>query len=160
MFKLTFCQSLAIHLIRRCHLDWHIVRMKPNSIWHCEVIFRYINPKRMYSFITCQYYMSFLGWLCDPFPYLMVDFDLLEVAKEWLLLDIGWFVLFLKSSYMSDRRSFHVPCFNLYILHTIYLFLYFSLWRGIYWWCWLYRILTESIQPFDVMRFRHSAVRL
>ena len=47
---------------------------------------------------TATYFLKILGcsrWFCIPHPHLRQCIALFAVAEGWLLLDIGWFVLFL-----------------------------------------------------------------
>ena len=52
------------------------------------------NDRRVHRFIICQNYMMFPLVLYPPPPILRLCIVLFVVAEGWLLLDIGWFVLF------------------------------------------------------------------
>ena len=96
-----------LHYILNCiHLEWRwlfgpfrymwiqTVRSKLLASWW-GIIFR--NVRRVHRFILCQNYMMFPLVLNPPPPILRLCIDLFAVAKGWLLLDIGWFVLFLQN---------------------------------------------------------------
>ena len=88
---------------------------------------------RVHSFILCQNYTMFLLVLNPPPPILRLNIAYFAVAEGWLLLDIGWFVLFL--NIFKHVSIFVKAClyFKQYFYRVVYEWLHYFCgeWEGL-----------------------------
>ena len=85
------------------YLEWQLLGFCQNfkHPW-LEINFR--NVRRVHRFILCLNYMM-IPLVLYPLPLLRQCIATFTVAEGWLLLDIGWFILFLNSIIKTNAKS-------------------------------------------------------
>ena len=96
-----------LHYILKCiHLEWRWLfgpfrYMLIQTVWLIVKIIS-IPDEELFSEkavgCTASYFVKIIWcscWFCYPLPILRLNIAYFAVAEGWLLLDIGWFVLFL-----------------------------------------------------------------
>ena len=71
------------------------------NCWHPWWVVVFQSGRRVHRFMLCQNVVVFPLVLYPPLPVLGLCVALFAVAEGWLLLDIGWFVLFLERCFFN-----------------------------------------------------------
>ena len=121
----TFCYTLVqlLHYILNCiHLEWRwlfgpfrymLIQTVRLIVWIISIPDEELFSEAVVG-CTASYFVKIIWlsrWFCNPPPpMLRLYIALFAVAEGWLLLDIGWFVLFLTYlfNYMMYIRTYHV----------------------------------------------------